>query len=35
LIDLRDALDALGEITGEVATEELYDRIFATFCIGK
>ena len=35
LLDLREALDALGEITGEVGTEELYDRIFATFCIGK
>jgi tRNA modification GTPase len=35
LIDFRDALDALGEITGDVATEELYDKIFATFCIGK
>jgi tRNA modification GTPase len=35
LLDLRDALDALGEITGEIATEDLYDRIFATFCIGK
>jgi tRNA modification GTPase len=35
LLDFRDALDALGELTGEIATEELYDRIFATFCIGK
>lgn len=31
----REALGALGEITGETATEELLDRLFATFCIGK
>lgn len=34
-IDLRGALDALGEITGETATADLLDRIFAEFCIGK
>ncbi len=34
-IDLRDALDALGEITGETTPEDLLDRIFASFCIGK
>jgi tRNA modification GTPase len=32
---VRRALLAVGEITGETATEELLDRIFATFCIGK
>jgi tRNA modification GTPase len=31
----REALSALGAITGETATEELLDRIFATFCVGK
>ena len=35
LVDLREALDGLAEITGDVGTEDLYDRIFATFCIGK
>jgi tRNA modification GTPase len=35
LEDLRGALSALGEITGEVANDDLYDRIFSTFCIGK
>ncbi len=34
-IELRCALDALGEITGAVDTEELLGRIFSTFCIGK
>ncbi|MGQ9497024.1 MAG: tRNA uridine-5-carboxymethylaminomethyl(34) synthesis GTPase MnmE [Desulfotomaculales bacterium] len=34
-IDLYGALDALGEITGETAGEEIIDRIFAEFCVGK
>ena len=34
-IDIRAALDALGEITGETAGEELLDEIFRRFCIGK
>lgn len=34
-IDLRAALDILGEITGETATEDLLGEIFARFCIGK
>ncbi|HEX3272973.1 MAG TPA: tRNA uridine-5-carboxymethylaminomethyl(34) synthesis GTPase MnmE [Ktedonobacterales bacterium] len=33
--DLRAALAALGEITGEAATDDLLDHIFAEFCIGK
>lgn len=34
-IDLRSAWEALGEITGVNSTEDLLDRIFADFCIGK
>ncbi len=34
-VRVREALSALGTITGETATEELLDRIFATFCVGK
>jgi tRNA modification GTPase len=34
-LELREALGALGEVTGETVGEDLLDRIFARFCIGK
>jgi len=35
LEDLREAMRLLGAITGEFGVEDLYQRIFCTFCIGK
>jgi tRNA modification GTPase len=32
---IRSAVAALAELTGEVASEEVLDRVFASFCIGK
>lgn len=32
---IRDAIDAIGHITGRVYEQELLDRIFSRFCIGK
>lgn len=32
---IRDAIYSLGEITGQVSTEDLLDYIFSQFCIGK
>ncbi len=34
-MDLRDALDALGEVVGKIDTEDLLGVIFSSFCIGK
>jgi tRNA modification GTPase len=34
-IELRDAMDSIGEITGTVATEDILNKIFNDFCIGK
>jgi len=34
-LELRGALDQLGAMTGDVHTDDLLDRIFSRFCIGK
>lgn len=34
-LELRSALDALGEIVGETTTDDLLGQIFSTFCVGK
>jgi tRNA modification GTPase len=34
-VDISDALDALGEISGRTASEEVIQHIFANFCLGK
>ncbi|TSJ80955.1 MAG: tRNA uridine-5-carboxymethylaminomethyl(34) synthesis GTPase MnmE [Candidatus Cardinium sp.] len=35
VVDINSALYALGEITGEITTEEILGEIFSKFCIGK
>lgn len=34
-VDLHISLDALGDIVGKTTTEDILDRIFSQFCIGK
>lgn len=34
-MDIRDALDALGAIVGRVSTDDILNRIFSEFCVGK
>ena len=35
LTDAEEALEALGELTGRTAKEEIVSRIFSRFCVGK
>ena len=34
-VDLHTSLDHIGEITGHVSSEDILDRVFQDFCIGK
>jgi tRNA modification GTPase len=34
-MDLQDCLSALGEITGQITSQEVLNNIFGKFCIGK
>ena len=34
-VDLQDSLRAMGEITGEVSTADILDKMFSSFCVGK
>lgn len=34
-IDLREALDSVGSVTGQTTNDEVLDQIFSSFCIGK
>jgi tRNA modification GTPase len=34
-IDVKEALDALGDVVGETTTEDILNDIFSRFCIGK
>ena len=35
LTDVEEALEALGELTGQSVREDVTDRIFSKFCVGK
>ena len=35
LTDVEEALEALGELTGQAVREDVTDRIFSKFCVGK
>ena len=35
LVPVQEAVGKLGEITGEISTEDVLERIFSRFCIGK
>ena len=34
-MDIRQALQHIGEITGEISSDDLLENIFSNFCIGK
>ncbi|HYD47964.1 MAG TPA: hypothetical protein VEB21_06445, partial [Terriglobales bacterium] len=34
-VDAQDGLDHIGEVTGAISNEDVLDRIFSRFCLGK
>ncbi len=34
-LDLREAMECIGEVTGRIDSEEILGSIFSQFCIGK
>ncbi|WP_432662096.1 tRNA uridine-5-carboxymethylaminomethyl(34) synthesis GTPase MnmE [Wukongibacter baidiensis] len=34
-VDIKDCYDALGEVTGDTVDDDVIDKIFANFCLGK
>ena len=34
-VDVQDALERLGEVTGAITNDDVLDRVFAKFCLGK
>ena len=34
-VDLKEALDSLSEVTGEISSEDILDHVFSNFCVGK
>ena len=34
-VDLKEALDSLSEITGEISSEDILNHVFGNFCVGK
>lgn len=34
-IDVREAMDALGDLVGRISTDDILNRIFGEFCVGK
>ena len=34
-VDLEEVIAALGEVTGQTVQEEIIDRVFERFCVGK
>ena len=34
-VDLEEAVNALGELTGEITSSDILENMFSRFCVGK